>query len=101
MSSIAHVFVRLGGNARCFYLAGGATGAALDELLTQDTSCDWTGSTLCSNLAAYHNDVAHLISAEWPFCPSFLLPCSLSCSYGIAADQDGENVTSSWRHRLP
>lgn len=30
---MARVFVRLGGNARCFYLAGGATGEALDELL--------------------------------------------------------------------
>ncbi|WP_338243773.1 1-phosphofructokinase family hexose kinase [Aurantiacibacter hainanensis] len=31
--NVARVFVRLGGNARCFYLAGGAAGAALDELL--------------------------------------------------------------------
>ncbi len=31
--NVARVFVRLGGNARCFYLAGGATGKALDELL--------------------------------------------------------------------
>lgn len=31
--NVARVFVRLGGNARCFYLAGGATGTALDELL--------------------------------------------------------------------
>lgn len=31
--NVARVFVRLGGNARCYYLAGGATGAALDGLL--------------------------------------------------------------------
>ena len=31
--NVARVFVRLGGNARCFYLSGGATGAALDGLL--------------------------------------------------------------------
>lgn len=31
--NVARVFVRLGGNARCYYLAGGATGAALDWLL--------------------------------------------------------------------
>lgn len=31
--NVARVFVRLGGNARCFYLAGGATGEALDQLL--------------------------------------------------------------------
>lgn len=31
--NVARMFVRLGGNARCFYLAGGATGAALDGLL--------------------------------------------------------------------
>ena len=31
--NVARVFVRLGGNARCHYLAGGATGAALDGLL--------------------------------------------------------------------
>lgn len=31
--NVARVFVRLGGNARCFYLAGGATGEALDRLL--------------------------------------------------------------------
>lgn len=29
----ARVFVRLGGNARCYYLSGGATGVALDGLL--------------------------------------------------------------------
>lgn len=31
--NLARVFVRLGGNARCYYLSGGATGAALDGLL--------------------------------------------------------------------
>lgn len=31
--NIARVFVRLGGNACCYYLSGGATGAALDGLL--------------------------------------------------------------------
>jgi len=31
--NVARVFVRLGGNARCHYLAGGATGVALDNLL--------------------------------------------------------------------
>lgn len=31
--NVARVFVRLGGNARCVYLSGGATGVALDGLL--------------------------------------------------------------------
>lgn len=31
--NVARVFVRLGGNARCYYLSGGATGVALDGLL--------------------------------------------------------------------
>jgi len=31
--NVARVFVRLGGNARCVYLRGGATGIALDALL--------------------------------------------------------------------
>jgi 6-phosphofructokinase 2 len=31
--NVARVFARLGGNARCFYLAGGAAGAALDMLM--------------------------------------------------------------------
>lgn len=31
--NVARVFVRLGGNARCVYLCGGATGAALHSLL--------------------------------------------------------------------
>lgn len=31
--NVARVFVRLGGNARCYYLSGGATGQALDGLL--------------------------------------------------------------------
>ena len=31
--NVARVFVRLGGNARCYYLSGGATGTALDGLL--------------------------------------------------------------------
>ena len=31
--NVARVFVRLGGNARCLYLSGGATGAALDGLI--------------------------------------------------------------------
>jgi len=31
--NVARVFVRLGGNARCYYLAGGAAGAALGWLL--------------------------------------------------------------------
>lgn len=31
--NVARVFVRLGGNARCYYLSGGATGHALDGLL--------------------------------------------------------------------
>ena len=31
--NVARVFVRLGGNARCYYLAGGAIGKALGELL--------------------------------------------------------------------
>jgi len=31
--NVARIFVRLGGNARCLYLSGGATGPALDGLL--------------------------------------------------------------------
>jgi 6-phosphofructokinase 2 len=31
--NVARVFVRLGGDARCYYLSGGATGAALDGLV--------------------------------------------------------------------
>lgn len=31
--NVARVFVRLGGNARCVYLSGGGTGAALDGLI--------------------------------------------------------------------
>ncbi len=31
--NVARVFVRLGGNARCYYLSGGPTGVALDGLL--------------------------------------------------------------------
>lgn len=31
--NVARVFVRMGGNARCLYLTGGATGIALDALL--------------------------------------------------------------------
>ena len=31
--NVARVFVRMGGNARCIYLSGGATGVALDALL--------------------------------------------------------------------
>lgn len=31
--NVARVFVRLGGNARCYYTSGGATGVALDGLL--------------------------------------------------------------------
>src|SRR3546814_12061339 len=31
--NVARVFVRLGGNARSYYMAGGATGDALDGLL--------------------------------------------------------------------
>ncbi|MDJ0977558.1 MAG: 1-phosphofructokinase family hexose kinase [Erythrobacter sp.] len=31
--NVARVFVRMGGNARCVYLAGGSTGVALDALL--------------------------------------------------------------------
>ncbi len=31
--NVARVFVRLGGNARCYYLSGGATGVAFDGLL--------------------------------------------------------------------
>jgi 6-phosphofructokinase 2 len=31
--NVARVFVRLGGNARCHYLSGGATGVALDGLM--------------------------------------------------------------------
>lgn len=31
--NVARVFVRLGGNARCYYLSGGATGPALDGLI--------------------------------------------------------------------
>ena len=31
--NVARVFVRLGGNARCYYLSGGATGHALDGFL--------------------------------------------------------------------
>ncbi|TRD11622.1 1-phosphofructokinase family hexose kinase [Erythrobacter insulae] len=31
--NVARVFVRLGGNARCVYMSGGSTGAALDALL--------------------------------------------------------------------
>ena len=30
--NVARVFVRLGGNARCYYLSGGPTGVALDGL---------------------------------------------------------------------
>ena len=33
--NVARVFVRLGGQARCYYLSGGATGPALDGLIDQ------------------------------------------------------------------
>lgn len=33
--NVARVFCRLGGEARCFYLSGGATGVALDGLIDQ------------------------------------------------------------------
>lgn len=33
--NVARVFVRMGGNARCYYLSGGATGPALDGLIDQ------------------------------------------------------------------
>lgn len=33
--NVARVFERLGGQAQCYYLTGGATGAALDDLLEQ------------------------------------------------------------------
>lgn len=56
--NVARVFVRLGGNARCYYLSGGATGPALDGLIDLHqlvrTRIPITGPTRIATAALEH-----------------------------------------------
>jgi len=67
--NVARVFVRLGGNARCLYLSGGATGPAFDGLVDQHQlvreSIPIAGSTRIATAV-----FEHATGKEYRFTPS-------------------------------
>jgi 6-phosphofructokinase 2 len=94
--NVARVFCRLGGLARCFYLAGGATGVALDGLLDEHrllrTRIDIAGSTRVA-AAVHERDSGkeyrftppgpEVSAAEWQACLDLL--ADAECDYFIAS----------------
>lgn len=94
--NVARVFVRLGGNARCYYLAGGATGAALDWVLDQHelvkNRIEIAGETRVSTSVferrsgheyRFVTDGPAIADAEWRQCEAAL--AGAQCDYLVAS----------------
>ncbi len=67
--NVARVFVRLGGNARCVYLSGGATGAALDGLIDQHQLVR-TRVPIAGNTRIAVDALEHASGKEYRFTPA-------------------------------
>ena len=109
--NVARVFVRLGGNARCIYLSGGATGAALDGLLDLHqlvrTRIAIKGDTRISTaILEQASGQEYRISArgpeiaksEWQACLDQL--GSLRCDYLVASGSLPRNVPNDFYARV-
>ncbi len=94
--NVARVFCRLGGNARCYYLAGGAGGAALDWLLDQHqlvrSKISIAGETRVSTSVferesgreyRFVTDGPHVSEEEWRACEALL--AEAQCDYLVAS----------------
>jgi 6-phosphofructokinase 2 len=94
--NVARVFVRLGGAARCIYLSGGATGAALDGLIDLHqlvrTRIPIAGDTRVAMTALEHASGKEfrftpagpiVREAEWMACLSWL--DGIDCEYLVAS----------------
>jgi len=94
--NVARVFRRLGGDARCYYLAGGATGAALDWLLDQHqlvrTRVPIAGDTRVSTSVferesgqeyRFVTDGPAVSPEEWQACEALL--AEAECEYLVAS----------------
>jgi len=94
--NVARVFCRLGGNARCYYLAGGAAGAALDWLLDQHqlvrTRIAIAGETRVSSSVferesgreyRFVTDGPSVTPAEWETCEALL--AEAQCEFLVAS----------------
>lgn len=94
--NVARVFSRLGGNARCHYLAGGATGAALhwvlDEHQIANKRIETRGETRVSTSVferesgreyRFVTDGPEISEAEWQACEAAL--AEAKCDYLVAS----------------
>jgi 6-phosphofructokinase 2 len=94
--NLARVFVRMGGNARCVYLSGGATGAALDGLLDLHqlvrSPIAIRGDTRIAMTALEHETGKeyrftpagpHVAEAEWRACLATL--AEIECDWLVAS----------------
>lgn len=94
--NVARVFVRLGGNARCFYLSGGATGPALDGLLdlhqlVRDRIPIKGQTRVCTTILEHESGKEYrfippgptIAPEEWQECLDRL--AEASCSYIVAS----------------
>lgn len=109
--NVARVFVRLGGNARCYYLSGGAMGIALDGLLDLHqlvrTRIAIKGDTRISTailerasgkefrISARGPEIAE---SEWQTCLDQL--ALLKCDYLIASGSLPKNVPDDFYARV-
>ena len=119
--NVARVFVRLGGNARCCYLSGGATGPALDGLLDMHqlvrTRIPIAGDTRIA-VNTFERDTGKeyrivpagpvVSEAEWQACIDAMatLPCDIlvasgSLPPGVPADFFARIAASSKQRGIP
>jgi 6-phosphofructokinase 2 len=109
--NVARVFVRLGGNARCYYLSGGATGAALDGLLDLHqlvrTRIGIAGETRVST-SVFERDSGHeyrfvapgpiVSQSEWRECLDSL--ADARCDYLVASGSLPQGVPDDFYARV-
>jgi 6-phosphofructokinase 2 len=109
--NVARVFVRLGGNARCHYLAGGATGAALDWTLDEHqivkNRIAIAGETRVSTSVLeresgreyrFVTDGPAISDAEWQQCETALT--GAQCDYLIASGSLPRGVPDDFYARI-
>lgn len=109
--NVARVFVRLGGNARCYYLAGGATGAALDWILDLhqivQNRISISGETRVSTSVferesgreyRFVTNGPTVSAAEWQKCEALL--SEAKCDYLIASGSLPQGVPEDFYARV-
>lgn len=109
--NVARVFVRLGGNARCYYLSGGATGPALDGLIDAHqlvrTRIPITGPTRIASAVLEHESGKEyrfvpkgprISESEWRGCLDLL--AKAECGYMVLSGSLAPGVPDDFYARV-